>query len=1586
MGGSKAGRLIGWLLCTQVIIHMMFSFSNLATAKSFSDTESHWAGQKIKQGVDKGWINGYPDGSFQPDRYISRAEMASLFQRAVGFSDHVDVTQQAHFADVATDAWYSGAISAATAAGILKGYEDGSMRPNQPVSRQEAAVMMVRMAQLEANETAAAKFSDSMPAWSKGQIGASAAAGWIEGYPDGSFRPDHLLTRAEAVVMLGRFIQAMSSPNGDLVYDTAGTYGPVEGKLSVEGNVVVDAAKITLQNMEIAGDLIFTDKLGAGDAVLQNVRVGGTAFVHGGGEHSIFVRDSDIKALTIDKKGSRVRILASGDSVITNTSILSGAILEENEITETGFEHVMLSEEARNDSDVWLRGIFDTVTMSSSKWKLSLQRGSIHTLHIAGGQDSSVSLEDGTQIGLAVIAKAASFSGKGIIKKAELKTNGILFERNPESASCASGVSHILCQQWPSPSGESSGGSSSPPLPPSLTVTALLYEPQQAKLKQPGQEIQAKVTAQWSDGSTTDVTSEATWRTQDPAIVTVSGTGMIRAIGEGRTNVEASYGGFSVQIPVEVDTTLPVTGAYKVEPLLAPSTPVAGEESALRLVVQRSDGSADTTFNGLKKVVVSGLSQAPDGTIGQWNGVSIDETLNEYEVDFIDGVGSVNLILHHAQAQTLVFTVADVMEPQARQIVTPSPAEVQMAILQTQPSSDVVSGVHFAEQPVIVLLDRFQNIAINSALTVTASVLGSDSGSSVLHGTTIISAVNGIASFTDLYLQGIDTGIIITFVPTGLTGVNSHPISVRLPFAGGSGTSSDPYRVATAEQLNEVRNYLNAHFLQTEDIDLSAAPYSSGEGWEPLGEGKMASNGSLAGNPFTGTFDGSGYTIRNLTIKSERGWSGLFGNIRNAELRNIHLDNLNIEGVHYTGGLVGYSMDSKISDSSVKGNVSGTTMFGGLVGYSLKDTIERSAAEVRLSATQASHDDVMGFPGYIGGLVGGMHFGVIAHSYSKGQLATDSYIYTYVGGLAGNFGGGMVERSYSDFELNVLQGSEIGGLVGQNDNGIISNSYALGALNVGLSAYQGGIGGLSGFSKQGIISHSYAAVSISGDLTKAAGGLAGDSDGTEYKSAYYDREIAGLNDTGKGTPLSTESMRTQASFNNWKFSDIWAIVEGCSYPYLNGQSEVDLSCYKAGLGPDGIPPVVGSPFEVLLTEARDVVGHAMNGNAAVVVTWKEENESVFSGDILFANGEAQIPVTLRTAGIYTLMIQIEGITPVKSIVVTVTPTDPQHPFAGGSGTEADPYVIHTAEQLDAVRQYLHSHFKLNNDINLNVAPYNQGEGWQPIGTFKDNFKGSFDGGGHTITGLTINRQSTDTNVGLFGFVFNSYIRNLHLKDVRIASEGHGVGGLAGTIWYGTVENVSVQGTVKSTASFVGGVVGDFARGTMRYAYADVSVEGELNIGGLVGYLTGQGYGATIERSYSTGMVKATENAVGGVAGWLELDCVITDSYSLAEVIGRSNTGGVAGSVQGVVQNSYAAGKVTNEYNEPGGIAGFVGRGKVTGSYYDRQTTTRSDYDNGEPKTTAEMKRQSTFVNWDFTDIWAIDEGESYPYLQWPDSN
>lgn len=129
-------------------------------------------------------------------------------------------------------------------------------------------------------------------------------------------------------------------------------------------------------------------------------------------------------------------------------------------------------------------------------------------------------------------------------------------------------------------------------------------------------------------------------------------------------------------------------------------------------------------------------------------------------------------------------------------------------------------------------------------------------------------------------------------------------------FAGGSGTEEDPYQVATAEQLNAVRYHLDAHFVQTADIDLSEY-----DNWEPIGTKK----GIASDEDFTGSYNGNNFTIENLTIsiscQTENTYRiGLFGSLDDALLKNINLNNINIlvnieDGSYatsYVGGVVGY--------------------------------------------------------------------------------------------------------------------------------------------------------------------------------------------------------------------------------------------------------------------------------------------------------------------------------------------------------------------------------------------------------------------------------------------------------------------------------------------------------------------------------------------------------------------------------------------------------------------------------------------------------------------------------------------------------
>jgi len=171
----------------------------------FSDIKGHWAEANIQAWGDEGLIRGYLDRSFKPNTYITRAEFMNLVNGAFGYSGQAKIT----FNDVSESAWYYEAISIANANGYIDGYTDGTMKPQDPITRQEAAKVIAGILNLELNETAANVFSDSssIAAWSKGAVGGAAAAKIIAGYADGSFKPLNSITRAEAVSALVKAVE-----------------------------------------------------------------------------------------------------------------------------------------------------------------------------------------------------------------------------------------------------------------------------------------------------------------------------------------------------------------------------------------------------------------------------------------------------------------------------------------------------------------------------------------------------------------------------------------------------------------------------------------------------------------------------------------------------------------------------------------------------------------------------------------------------------------------------------------------------------------------------------------------------------------------------------------------------------------------------------------------------------------------------------------------------------------------------------------------------------------------------------------------------------------------------------------------------------------------------------------------------------------------------------------------------------------------------------------------------------------------------------------------------------------------------------
>ncbi|MDG0794053.1 S-layer homology domain-containing protein [Cohnella ginsengisoli] len=154
------------------------------------------------------YVSGYADGTFQPARLVTRAEVAVLLAKQLEGSQEAIA---AGYRDVPGSHWAASAIGKLAAAGIMKGGADGQFRPNELITRAELAVTLTRWKQLQPD--GAPRFADAVSHWAAGSIAAAERAGWITGYADGTYRPDRGVTRAEAVVILNRVFGRPALPN-----------------------------------------------------------------------------------------------------------------------------------------------------------------------------------------------------------------------------------------------------------------------------------------------------------------------------------------------------------------------------------------------------------------------------------------------------------------------------------------------------------------------------------------------------------------------------------------------------------------------------------------------------------------------------------------------------------------------------------------------------------------------------------------------------------------------------------------------------------------------------------------------------------------------------------------------------------------------------------------------------------------------------------------------------------------------------------------------------------------------------------------------------------------------------------------------------------------------------------------------------------------------------------------------------------------------------------------------------------------------------------------------------------------------------
>ena len=315
-------------------------------------------------------------------------------------------------------------------------------------------------------------------------------------------------------------------------------------------------------------------------------------------------------------------------------------------------------------------------------------------------------------------------------------------------------------------------------------------------------------------------------------------------------------------------------------------------------------------------------------------------------------------------------------------------------------------------------------------------------------------------------------------------------------------------------------------------------------------------------------------------------------------------------------------------------------------------------------------------------------------------------------------------------------------------------------------------------------------------------------------------------------------------------------------------------------------------------------------------------------------------------------------------------------FAGGSGTEDDPWQISNADQLANMQNYLDGHFIQTSDIDLTIEPLEQT--WIPIGDSGEPFTGSFDGGGNIIENMTV--YDPDVNYqGLFGKLKGALIRNVILSDIEVDGNQY-VGGLAGWADESIIDHVSVSGEIISFDNDAGGVVGYVTESLIHYIFSDVDVQGNNQIGGLIG----NARHTEIRHSWSTGHVEGGRG-VGGLAGssWALL---LTDCYSHASVSGDSRVGGLVGLLSGRVYRCFSTGNVDGSDHLVGGLIGNTGTTASFGyhSFWDVGKSGQTQSSGGglvKGLSTSELQQQETFVMFNFHSLWQMEADNGYPAFQ-----
>ena len=377
----------------------------------------------LNQMVEWGFLRGDIEGNLRPDSNITRAEFVTIVNRAFGYTRTGDMP----FTDVKSSDWYAEDVSIAYNVGYIQGTSKNTFSPNRQITREEAAVMLARNLMLQAASGENTDFTDSrdISNWSRGLITALTDYEIINGYADGTFRPQAPITRGETAIML---VRAIGTP-----VQTSG----VHSLGNVYGNVTINTSGVTLSNTVVAGNLYITAGVAEGNVILENVTVLGEIVVSGGGvsesgEDSVVLRNVNSPKLVLDNvKNTEVSVRLEGDGVINVASVRTNAFLEDNTPADCGALRIELDGE--DGRSLELAGNIKDVINLTPKSYLSLGAGQAQSITVdETATGTTLNIEAGAEVEEVNLDVATTVTGDGDIGKLTVNASGSTVSMLPD--------------------------------------------------------------------------------------------------------------------------------------------------------------------------------------------------------------------------------------------------------------------------------------------------------------------------------------------------------------------------------------------------------------------------------------------------------------------------------------------------------------------------------------------------------------------------------------------------------------------------------------------------------------------------------------------------------------------------------------------------------------------------------------------------------------------------------------------------------------------------------------------------------------------------------------------------------------------------------------------------------------------------------------------------------------------------------------------------------------------------------------------------------------------------------------------------